>query len=565
MEPKKFIVKKTASLFELLETMGQITPSGNSSGFAIAVDDLENVVGVISDSDLRRYLLKKQMLPLGVSDLVNDDFIYISEADYINNLSTSVYEAISVRGWKTKVPIRFLPVIENKKVVRVLDLIELDGIIENQKDLIYVIGLGYVGLTFALFMASQQKKIVGIEIDENKVENLLKKMSYVNEIGLQNLLEQTIGTFFNPTNTYEIINQRKFGVSATFVLCLPTPLNESNRPNEKYLLDAIIKLTDYIKSGDLLVLRSTVPIGFCRKAATIIEERTNLKIGIDFYLVFAPERTIEGNALSELASLPQIIGGVTKECQKKGSVFFQHFTSNTIIVDKIEEAELIKIASNAYRDYVFAFSNYLAIVAQEYALDINTLIKNANNGYARNNFPAPSPGVGGPCLTKDPYFMPIIDSHDKSPIYVARKFNEKMPERVVKFLQTQIGSQINSKEIAVLGLAFKGIPETNDLRNSTNIEIYNLLKTLKYYVTVFEPTLDLGMLPSIYQKINKPAIILVLNNHPKNIDKVLELLSTTEHSLIWLFDPWRLIPLNITHVTKSKVMYLTLSNSEYKI
>ena len=240
-----------------------------------------------------------------------------------------------------------------------------------------------------------------------------------------------------------------------------------------------------------------------------------MKAGIDFYLVFAPERTIEGNALIELDTLPQIIGGITRECQKKGVVFFQQFTSNTIAVDKIEEAELIKIASNAYRDYVFAFSNYLAIVAQEYSLDINTLIKNANSGYARNNFPSPSPGVGGPCLTKDPYFMPTIDSLDKSPVYVARKFNETMPARVVRFLQTQIGSEITSKEIAVLGLAFKGTPETNDLRNSTNVEIYNLLKSLNDRVTVFEPTFELGAQLDFYQRIKQPAIILVLNNNPK--------------------------------------------------
>lgn len=565
MDPKKFFVNKTSPLSELLSIMGQITPSGNSSGFAIVVDDDENVLGVVSDSDLRKFLLNKQVLPNEIIDLVNDNFVYISETEYINNLSASVYEVVNARGWKTKAPIRFLPVMENNKAVHVLDLMELAGIIENQKDLIYVIGLGYVGLTLALFMAGKQKKIVGIELDENKVESLVKKISYVNEIGLQNLLEQNIGTFFNPTKTYKTINQRSFGISATFVLCLPTPLDKFDQPNEKYLLEAIRTLTEFIRSGDLVVLRSTVPIGFCRKAATIIEEKTNLKVGIDFYLVFAPERTIEGNALIELDTLPQIIGGITKECQKKGVVFFQQFTGNTIAVDKIEEAELIKIASNAYRDYVFAFSNYLAIVAQEYALDINTLIKNANNGYARNNFPAPSPGVGGPCLTKDPYFMPTIDALDKSPIYVARKFNEKMPEKVVRFLQNQIGSEITSKEIAVLGLAFKGIPETNDLRNSTNIEIYKLLKTLNDTVTVFEPTFDLNVQPKFYQKIKQPAIILVLNNHPKNIDKALELLSRSEHPLTWLFDPWRLISLNLTHLTKSKVAYLTLSNREHNI
>ena len=140
-----------------------------------------------------------------------------------------------------------------------------------------------------------------------------------------------------------------------------------------------------------------------------------------------------------------------------------------------------------------------------------------------------------------------------------------MPERVVSFLKTQIGPEITSNEIAVLGLAFKGIPETNDLRNSTNIEIYKLLKTLNDRVTVFEPTFEGNEEPEFNQKIEQPAIILVLNNHPKNIDKALELLYRSKHPLTWLFDPWRLISLNRTNLIKSKVVYLTLSNSEIKL
>jgi nucleotide sugar dehydrogenase len=561
MNPAAFFINLNDSIDNLLRVMGNVTPFGTTSGFAIVLNSLNELEGVVADSDLRRYILENSRLPIKIEELLNRKYVFINESDYEKNLSSSVYMALNKRGWKTKSPIRYLPVVNEKnEVVRVLNLDELNSLYDSKRDLVYVIGLGYVGLTLALFLSNKQANVIGIEISSKKVEKLLDKISYVNETGLQNLLELNINRYFKPSNTYGIIDDRAPGVNATFILCLPTPLDNLKNPDEKYLIDAIVEICNYVKPGDLIILRSTVAVGFSRKAAKIIEERTKLKIGSDFFMVFAPERTLEGNALIELENLPQIIGGITKECQKRGLVFFRQFVSSTIAVNTTEESELIKIASNSYRDYIFSFSNYLSIVAQNYSLDINTVIKNANSGYSRNNIPSPSPGVGGPCLSKDSYFMPIVAKNEESPILAARKFNESMPSKVVEFLKKQIGESLIKSEIAAIGLAFKGVPETNDLRNSVGIEIVNLLKKLNSNITYYEATVQKDFESDVFPAIVNPQVILVLNNHPKNIDIAVNILNKTSFSDIWLFDPWRLISSSFKSTTKTSINYLTLSN-----
>lgn len=561
MNPSTFFINLNDTIDNLLRVMGQVTPFGTTSGFAIVLNNLNELEGVVADSDLRRYILENSRLPIKIEELLNRKYVFINEADYEKNLSSAVYRALNKRGWKTKSPIRYLPVInKNKEVVRVLNLEELNSLYDSKRDLVYVIGLGYVGLTLALFLSSKEANVIGIETSSRKIEKLLNKISYVNETGLQNLLESNINRYFKPSNTYEIIDERAPGVNATFILCLPTPLDNLKNPNEKYLIDALVELCTYIKPGDLIILRSTVAVGFSRKATNIIEEKTKLKVGSDFFMVFAPERTLEGNALIELENLPQIIGGITKECQKRGLVFFRQFVSSAIAVSTTEESEFIKIASNSYRDYIFSFSNYLAIVAQNYSLDINTVIKNANIGYSRNNIPNPSPGVGGPCLSKDSYFMPLVTRKEESPILAARKFNESMPYKVVEFLKSRIGENLTKSEIAAIGLAFKGVPETNDLRNSVGIEIVNLIRKFNSNITYYEATTSKDLEIEEFPAIVNPQVILILNNHPKNIDVAVNILNKTSFSDLWLFDPWRLISPRFKSTTITNLNYLTLSN-----
>jgi len=133
-------------------------------------------------------------------------------------------------------------------------------------------------------------------------------------------------------------------------------------------------------------------------------------------------------------------------------------------------------------------------------------------------------------------------------------------KKVVEFLKKQIGESLIKSEIAAIGLAFKGVPETNDLRNSVGIEIVNLLKKLNSNITYYEATVQKDFESDVFPAIVNPRVILVLNNHPKNIDIAVNILNKTSFSDIWLFDPWRLISSSFKSTTKTSINYLTLSN-----
>ena len=155
---------------------------------------------------------------------------------------------------------------------------------------------------------------------------------------------------------------------------------------------------NFLKEGDLVILRSTVPVSTCRNIVLpILEEKSKLTCGEDFHLTFAPERTIEGKALEELKSLPQIIGGYSKECVNIASNFFRYLSPHIVAVESLEEAEMIKLVNNTFRDLSFAFANELVYICDKFNLDTTKIIKDASEGYPRNKLPLPG-FVGGYCL-----------------------------------------------------------------------------------------------------------------------------------------------------------------------
>jgi len=151
------------------------------------------------------------------------------------------------------------------------------------------------------------------------------------------------------------------------------------------------------------MLRSTVPVGTTRKQVIpVLEHYSGLAAGSGFHIAFCPERTVEGQAIQELSSLPQIVGGLTEACTEKAVSFWSTLTDTVVRVDALEAAELVKLINNSYRDLSFAFANEFALLADRYNIDATRLIAAANEGYPRDKIPRPSPGVGGYCLTKDP-------------------------------------------------------------------------------------------------------------------------------------------------------------------
>lgn len=367
---------------------------------------------------------------------------------------------------------------------------------------------------------------------------------------------------------FSVINKIPNNVSYdVFIIAVGTPLEKDKKaPNLSSLTDVIEEVGKNLRSGSLVCMRSTVPVGYTRnEVLPRLEKISNLISGEDFHIAFVPERTIEGKALSELKENTQIIGGLTDKCVEKATNLFYRLTSTIVNVSTLEAAELIKFVDNTYRDVTFAYANEVAMISEHMGLDAFEIIKSANIHYPRNNVPIPSPGVGGACLSKDPYIL--IDTAEKhgyssSLISEARRVNEIMPKRIVERLKLkslELGKDLDSSIILICGFAFKGNPETTDLRNSTTLWLLNSLKLeTDCEIRGYDPIVnddeisELGVTPvSLPEGFENVDILIVANNHNSfKYWDINEINTKINHPCI-IYDGWRMLNQDIIKNNKN--------------
>jgi len=226
----------------------------------------------------------------------------------------------------------------------------------------------------------------------------------------------------------------------------------------------------------------------------MIEEKTGLECGKDFYLVFSPERVLGDKAIVEMQSVPKIIGGIDKVSAEKAVDVYKTIGGKIIVLENPEAAELIKLVDNAYRQTMFAFANDVALIAERFGLDAYEIIKAANDSYPRNRVPFPSAGVSGYCLTKDPLYLETSfkDVAERrgfqSVWYNARKTNDYMPAHVVELLEkqlTKVGSSLEGANVLVCGITYK--ENVDDIRSSHGLEIAKMLEEKGVNVFVWDP------------------------------------------------------------------------------
>tara|TARA_A100001015_G_scaffold286440_1_gene355113 strand:+ start:6652 stop:7959 length:1308 start_codon:yes stop_codon:yes gene_type:complete len=418
----------------------------------------------------------------------------------------------------------------------------------ENKTIVSVYGLGYVGLTLSIVLAEHDFFVIGFEKDKTKKIMLKKNKMYLHETNI----ESRYAKQYKKNFILDDENKNKLR-SKIHVITVGTPIDKLKNlivaPFEKILTS----ISNNLKKDDLLIVRSTVPIGFCNEfIIPFIKKKTNYNPGIDYNIVFAPERTIEGKALDELISNPQIIGGYSSKCNEAGSNFFRKFCNNISLVKNLESAEMCKLVDNTFRDVSFSYANEISILADKYSVDVHEIIDTCNRNYIRNNIPRPSPGVGGPCLIKDPYIMALSARKKKFEtvlISTARKVNEKTIKHNVEKIIKHLPYPKKNHKFLFCGIAFKGNPETNDIRDSTTVDlIKNLkkkLKNVKIYAHDFivsnKELKKLGYIPFNIQKDkNEIDAIIVANNHKGySFVDFNDLLKRNKTQLI--FDGWKLL------------------------
>lgn len=334
-----------------------------------------------------------------------------------------------------------------------------------------VVGLGYIGLPTAALIARSGCKVTGIDVSAHVVETVNSGRVHIEEVDLDGLVQGVVsrGTLVASTETV---------AADTFVIAVPTPHDEANRPDITYVLDAARKIARVLEPGNLVILESTSPVGTTEKVAELLAaERPDLKIPgrcsgtPDIFIAYCPERVLPGRILVELVDNDRCIGGITPRCARRAMTFYRRFVRGACVTTTARAAEMVKLVENSYRDVNIAFANELSMIADKMGVDVWDVIRLANR-HPRVNILQPGPGVGGHCIAVDPWFLVHGAPDESRLIRTAREVNLAKTSHVIA-ATTALIARFPDVQVGVLGLAFK--PNIDDFRESPAVEIATAL------------------------------------------------------------------------------------------
>lgn len=386
-----------------------------------------------------------------------------------------------------------------------------------------VIGLGYVGLTLATVLAEAGNTVIGVEKRSEVVDQTNAGIPHFSETGLQEALSRVVGS----GSLVAVEQLSPDAVCDTYIITVGTPLSSEGLVRTDMIEAASREVTANMGDGALVILRSTVKVGTTRDVVSPILAAS----GKRFDIAMCPERTLEGRALQELRELPQIVGADDPAVSDRAAAIFRRLTNSIVQVSSPETAEIIKLVDNTYRDVHFAFANEVARLCDAFAVNAHEVISSGKLGYTRTNVPLPGL-VGGPCLEKDPHIL-LQSARTRGielEITVAgRLVNERQPVETVKFISDEVARRDLPAplRISLLGMAFKGIPATDDLRGSMSIKVLDEVKKAHpdAEIRLFDPVITTEQLTATFpderifdrlgDAVSGASVVIIGNNHPE--------------------------------------------------
>lgn len=340
-----------------------------------------------------------------------------------------------------------------------------------------VIGLGYIGLPTASMLATHGLDVVGVDVNPHVLETLRGGGLHIHEPGLRTLVQAALGS-----GNLTLSEAPKD--ADVFMIVVPTPFYADKRADMRAVTAATQAILPHLRRGNLVILESTSPPRTTVDLVRPILERSGLKAGEDFYLCYSPERVLPGQTLRELIENDRVVGGVNPPSAEAGRELYSVFVRGEIVLSDATTAEMVKLMENTYRDINIAIANEFARLAERFGVDVWEAISYANR-HPRVKILRPGPGVGGHCISVDPWFL-VEAAPDITPlILTARRVNDEQPHYVERLVGRALGSDLSGKHIAALGLAFK--PDVDDLRESPAIEVAQLLAQAGAQVRAYEP------------------------------------------------------------------------------
>ena len=358
--------------------------------------------------------------------------------------------------------------------------------IERRHAVVGVVGLGYVGLPLIKAFIEAGFRALGYDVDQKKIDSINRGQSYIGHIPSDWLQDWLKSERFAATS-----DPMRLAEADAILICVPTPLSESRDPDLSYVVSTVQAIAQSLRPGQLIVLESTTYPGTTRDVVLPELEKTGLKVGVDYFLAYSPEREDPGNQQFSAAKIPKVVGGLDGSSQLAATALYGSVVVSVVPVSSCEAAEACKILENTYRSVNIALVNELKMLCDQMGMDVWEIIDAAKSKPFGYQAFYPGPGLGGHCIPIDPFYLSwVARKHGMATRFIelAGEINTSMPDYVITRLMKTLNDcakAVRGSRIAILGVAYKR--DVDDPRESPSFVLMEKLLALGAIITYSDP------------------------------------------------------------------------------
>jgi UDP-N-acetyl-D-glucosamine dehydrogenase len=358
--------------------------------------------------------------------------------------------------------------------------------IRNRTAHVGVVGLGYVGLPLAVEYAKAGYKVTGIDLSKEKIQSLNRGVSYIQDVPTAEVEKLVQSKRLSATDDFSVVAELD-----TINICVPTPLRKTKDPDMSYIVSSCESIAKHFHAGTLVILESTTYPGTTDELVRPILERPDIRVGLEFFLCFSPERVDPGNPQFQTRNIPKVVGGTTPACTEIGKLFYEQALENVVPVSSTQAAEMAKLLENTFRMINIGLVNELAQMCSRMGINVWEVIDAAaTKPFGFMPF-YPGPGLGGHCIPIDPFYLSWKSKQagiEARFIELAGYINGQMPHFVVDKIQWALNEQekpLKGSHVHILGAAYKR--DIDDVRESPALDIIHLLMKTGARITYEDP------------------------------------------------------------------------------
>jgi len=346
-----------------------------------------------------------------------------------------------------------------------------------------VLGLGYIGLPTAAVLATSGCRVVGVDTNPAVIRILSEGSLHIEEPDLHVLVDDA-----RDSGRLELATRPE--EADVFILCVQTPLTKERQADLSYLESATRSIVPYLRAGNLVVLESTVPplttanviVPILEESGLPVDREGSSEVG-ELFVVHCPERVIPGHVIQEIVSNARVLGGLSRKAAEQAQELYSIFVEGDLLITDATCAEVVKLAENTHRDVNIALANEMARICEAVNVDVWEVLRLANR-HPRVSFLSPGPGVGGHCISIDPWFLVQAAGDVARLIRTARNINDDQPEVVLSVIR-EMTSGVTNPKVALLGLAYKG--NVDDTRESPALRLISRLRADGFELALVDP------------------------------------------------------------------------------